>query len=445
MLFQLNSFGQTSKEILLSNNWKNSLGNTFNFSDTLLTFDGIAKRLNEFYLDVTITDTSFLCFYTQDFNNHNSDTMFYFEYKANEDSLTMSFKPNWFKLEKGIYSDCSFSNFGFCKLVNKKLLFFSESYLKRTNRDFEFEYYESQNGNLYIKLFNNGDFIFSTSNNAIPIPEKGGEYQFPRRYRTFNGVYEGQLSNENMNIIKYHLFQTKEGVQSYLHTSTSINKNDEHYFIVKGRDGIFSSSNTLAIILQIIAFETNDINYKGLSGDKKSKLALIFPKNNVLIPKDYYNNFNSGLYAIKADIEFVTEIKVNDSVNYLYNLKIQKFLAKVDEDIDIKSSIPLISPFKIVSDSIGYLYSKRTASYLDNKKVHKSADYVLLEDIFSLKNHYIFEYIDYTDYSKTNRMEITRTASKAIRNTNFYKLFGRKFNSNYSKMDKKIAKAIRAF
>lgn len=438
------SFSQNSKELLFSNKWKNTLGNTFDFSDSSFVFDGFSRRLDKPYLGTIITDSTFLCYYTEDFNNFGKDTMFYFEYKVNEDSLMLCFKPTWFRVDKKYYSECSFSHSEFCKLVNKKLLFYSDLYLKKTNKNFEFQYYESKpyGGELYIKLFMNGDFIFSTLKNVRSIPERRGEYSFSGRYRTFNGVYRGQLSKNQLDTVMRQLFYSKDGLQSYLHKDHAINKEGEFYSNVKGRDGVFPSNSTAGIILESIAFKTKNIYFTGIHGDEKSESVVIYPKPTILPHTKLSKEFYHGLYAAIGHVKRIKTLKVEDSINFLYSLKVKKFLAKNNTEINTEYSTLIVSPFKLSTDSIGIIYSKKNANFIGSDGYSKSLVYYYLEDTFTLKKHFIFEYIDTTDYSRNQYNKIEKLKPiKSVKYSFFERLFEN--NKNHSKMDRKISKAIR--
>lgn len=415
--------GQPSSAILLNHKWETIMGNQLQFTTDSILFDEMKCDITTGRTS-TLTDSSFICT-----TNGTGDTIVYFEYKVNNDSLMMTFIPTWFKVDKYGSLNCSFSTYSncrFCHLVNRNVTFYSKSYLKRTNKQFQLAYIESKpSDQIYYKLLADGSFIFSTKNKAI-------SYQNYRKrsakgtYRSFNGVYKGKLHPKSMDSLKTVL-NSMRGLKGYLHHSYHQTNNS---ISISGKHSTFHiTRNSLDILIKTaITFLPKEMYFIGLYGNLEPEPVIIYEKSNVLLPDFYGKNFYHGLYAVSGKVSFVKELKTKDTTLYLYEIKDYNFPSKSDTTIEKGHPIAFISKFRLNSVDLVLLYNKKRVYYRRFLGQRKRVVYNLIADTLNNKHHYIYEYID------ESRGHKRKIAKLPIRN---------KKNANYPQINTKIARALR--
>lgn len=415
--------GQSSSAILLNHKWETLMGNHLQFATDSILFDEIKFDIKTGKTS-TLTDSSFISTL-----NQNGDTIVYFEYRVNNDSLMMTFLPSWFRINKAGFLNCSFFDTRFCDFVNRNVTFYSKSYLKRTNKQFQLAYIESKpTDQIYYKLFADGSFIFSTKNKAISYGNYLKKSNNSVTFRSFNGVYTGKLHTKSMDTLKTVLESIK-GLKGYLHSSVHPTNDRNNLCIsISGKYDTIPISHVPLnyLISTAITFKPMEMYFLGLDGNLEPEPVIIYEKLNVLPPDFYRKRFYNGLYAVSGELSFVKNLKTKDTEIYLYEMKVYNFPAKSDDTIEIGQTIAFISEFQLNPVDIVLLYKRKTVYYRKFLGHRKQVVYNLIVDTLNYKYHYVYEYVDEVK-SDNDKIKISRLPYKKVR---------------YPQINSKIAKAV---
>ncbi len=416
--------GQSPSAILLENKWESILGNKLKFTTESIFFDEDTIRIS-WGNTLTLTDSSFLC--TQ---KRWGDTILYFRYKANDDSLMMTFLPNWFRLNQYGSISCSFLNPTFCYLVDRNLTFYSESYLDREKKRFELVYFESNLADhIYYKLFADGNFVFSTKDRAISYANYVDKQNESVKVRVYNGVYKGKLRETSMDTLKTILESNSYGgLQRYLHYSRRP-KNDNYSLgiSVAGKHRTFDliEGQIDRLIKTFITFKPDEIFFFGLDGNSPPKPIKVHNNVGFPPPDSYGQKFYNGIDALEGELFLLKTIKAKDTAVYLYRVTVKRFPAKIGNNIKIGQKIAFISPFLIKKEEVGLLYKKQRDYYFNFFDSKESVLYNFVVDTLNFQYQDVYEYEHI--YPQGDSITI-RTLPK-----------------QYPKINIKIAKALKRF
>lgn len=446
MTLAYNANAQSPKELLTTIEWKNIFGNTFEISeDTIKTEirNLVLPRNNSIQPTSIITDSSFLHYIV---HNEKRDTLLYFSYKVNTDSLVMKY----FQYESDSPFNDTYKNmYAAYFLMHRTLPYYSPSYLQRSNRVFKLKSIFNKGINkLDYKINSDGTFKFH-------ISDSNGGVVGRSDYRTIlplKGQYTGKVSDSTL--IRFNAFlNSKQGLRSYQFATKKVPEIDStwrlDYVFVEGETEIVRliSYDFGRLIIDELFFSNSEINW--INPETKVEEPVHVVRKSRILPI-YAENSRNGNAAISGQLTFVKTIRHSDSINYLYKVKIDSLRSFNSSNLKVGQVAYFISGHKITNKRTGIVYHKKYASYHTLNWKSKTIEYNFIDTTFTPEKHIIFEYKS-PPYKNTPLVK--SMAPRYNYNPKRYGLFDPIFRRNeekqlnhfYSEMDYKIIKALKKF
>jgi len=431
ILFVPSIHSQSSREILLNNNWTTIFGNTIKVSQDSLRIDH-HKYSNKDFRDsrsntISISDSIFL------FQNKDKDTLLLFKYVVNSDSLIINYLPvksRW----NGSYYSCGYYFEPLCHLMGKNATYYNKDYLLSASAKFSFDSIKIKNGFFELALEKSTTLFF----NQKRITSSFDPMMYNGNVVTV-GKYQGNLNPEIVNSIN-NLIIRKKLLKNYLFTDQKpILSIDDHIgcgVVIKWNSIRFPIDNCQieSIIRQGFKKEIMDENNFDFYGTTVN--------TDTLLVRYIANVYN----AMRGYIEIMDSIKTKDTTVFIYKMKIDSIYQNVNQNIPSQDVTCFVSEKKlnIVGNNVLISYKTRMADYQDLNNKRYSVKYNLIDRTFKPKTHLIFEYDLRNGRIEIERMTIRSRQDDRFDPNRFFIETNAKTTSNFpSELDYKLVGKIK--